>query len=136
MIGTAIFTMFFYMMQGRFTSMFMALWVLTLFGLTISGSHFNPCVTLAQMIRKKTTFGRKRRLLGIMYITAQFFGGIIGATAISTLLKEGADWRINVMPAATNCEYQAWTFQRQDENDGLIDCRYDIPPENNSEEDP
>ena len=47
MIGTAVFTLFFYMMQGRFTSMFMALWVLTLFGLNISGSHFNPCVTMA-----------------------------------------------------------------------------------------
>lgn len=104
-IGTACFTMFFYMMQGRFTSMFMALWVLTLFGLNISGSHFNPCVTLAQMIRKKTTFGKKRRLLGVMYLTAQFMGGIVGAMAIATLLKEGPEYRINVMPSATGCEY-------------------------------
>lgn len=46
-MGTAVFTMFFYMMQGRFTSMFMAMWIMTLFGINISGAHFNPCVTVA-----------------------------------------------------------------------------------------
>ena len=61
------------------------------------------------MIRKKTTFG-KRRLLGVIYLFAQFSGGILGATAIATLLKEGRDWRINVMPSANECEYKDWAF--------------------------
>lgn len=47
LIGTAFFTMFFFMMAGRFTSMFMAMWILTLFGINISGAHFNPSVTVA-----------------------------------------------------------------------------------------
>lgn len=133
-MGTAFFTMFYYMMQGRFTSMLMALWVLTLFGLNISGSHFNPCVTLAQMVRKKTTFGRKRRLLGVMYLAGQFIGGIIGACAIALLLKESSDIRINVMPAAVGCEYQDWNYM------GTLtdakDCRYDIPVANPDVEQP
>lgn len=47
LIGTAFFTMFFYMMAGRFTSMFMAMWIITLFGINISGSHYNPSITVA-----------------------------------------------------------------------------------------
>lgn len=125
-MGTAFFTMFFFMMQGRFTPMLMAMWVITLFGLNISGSHFNPCVTLAQMLRRKTTFSSKRRLLGIMYIFGQFTGSLIGSCAVATLLKEGSAYRINVMPAAYDCEYKDWAYvNNEGEND--IDCRYDIP---------
>jgi glycerol uptake facilitator-like aquaporin len=137
MVGTAFFTMFFYMMSGRFTAMLMAMWIITLFGLHISGSHFNPSVTMAQMLRRKTTFG-KRRLLGVIYLVAQFSGGILGATGVALLLKEGSRYRINVMPASNECEYKEWSYTREyPEGDPYharnIDCRYDIPSGENGE---
>ena len=42
-------------------------WVITLFGVAISGAHFNPAVTVVFMLRKHSSFG-SRRLLGILYI--------------------------------------------------------------------
>lgn len=109
MIGTAVFTMFWYMLNGRYSSMLLSFWVITLFGMNISGAHYNPCITLAQMVRKSSSFGR-RRLLGIMYLFAQLFGGVIGAVAIAALLKEGSRYRINVMPSAFGCEYKDWAY--------------------------
>ena len=53
-------------------------------GANISGSHFNPAVTLAFMFRKDE--GRFRRLLGILYIAFQFLGGIVGALFSYNLL--------------------------------------------------
>jgi len=128
MIGTAVFTMFFYMLNGRYSSMLLSLWVITLFGMNISGAHYNPCITLAQMVRKSSSFGR-RRLLGIMYLVAQLFGGVLGAVAISALLKEGSRYRINVMPSAFGCEYKDWAYTKTetiDEEEKVYDCRYDI----------
>lgn len=43
--------------------------------MAISGAHFNPAVTVVAMLRKNSNFG-SRRLLGLMYIAAQFLGGI------------------------------------------------------------
>lgn len=57
-------------------------------------------------------------------------GAIIGACAIATLLKEGSQYRINVMPTAFGCEYKDWLYYRVDkvegEDDKIVDCRYDI----------
>jgi glycerol uptake facilitator-like aquaporin len=33
--------------------MLLGFWVVTLFGIGISGGHFNPSITLVQMFRKK-----------------------------------------------------------------------------------
>jgi glycerol uptake facilitator-like aquaporin len=56
----------------------LGMWIITLFGQAISGAHFNPAVTIVFMLRKNSNLG-SRRLLGIMYIVAQFLGGIIAA---------------------------------------------------------
>lgn len=131
--GTAIFTMMFYMLQGRFAGMLLSLWVITLFGMGISGAHFNPCITLSQMLRRSSSSStfKKRRLLGIMYLFAQLIGGLLGALAIAALLKESSKFRINVMPAAFGCEYQSWTHvvynKTVDPPTIITDCRYDIP---------
>mgnify|MGYP000253520186 CR=1 FL=1 len=50
--------------------------ILLIFGARISGSHFNPAITLAFMFRKDT--GRFSRNLGILYIVAQYCGGVLG----------------------------------------------------------
>jgi glycerol uptake facilitator-like aquaporin len=40
---------------------------MTLFAFNISGAHFNPAVTIANMLRKNSNFGKKR-IKGFLYI--------------------------------------------------------------------
>ena len=58
-----------YSMHGRLAGILLSLWILTLFFVDLSGAHFNPCITLAVMFRRKSAFG-KRRLKGLFYIVA------------------------------------------------------------------
>ena len=46
MMGTMVFTIVFHMYNGRYEGVLMSLWVLTLFGMNLSGAHYNPCITL------------------------------------------------------------------------------------------
>jgi len=55
----------------------LGIFVLLIFGAKVSGSHFNPAVTLAFMLRRDT--GKFSRPLGIAYIIAQFAGAFIGS---------------------------------------------------------
>lgn len=51
---------------GDFAGFLLGIFVLLIFGAKISGSHYNPCVTLAFMFRRDV--GRFSRILGIAYI--------------------------------------------------------------------
>ena len=62
-------------------------WVLIIFGAKISGSQYNPAVTLAFMFRKDT--GRFSRPLGLAYIVFQLSGAFLGCL-ISYLLTQDA----------------------------------------------
>ena len=54
---------------------------MTCFCWKISGSHFNPAVTLAMMLRRgEARFPISR---GVMYIVAQFVGGYMGALLVN-----------------------------------------------------
>ena len=75
MIGTAFLTLFF--ISGFETTILLGLWILTIFFWKITGSHFNPAVTLAFMLRKDT--GRFSRKLGICYLIFQYAGALLGA---------------------------------------------------------
>ena len=86
--GTALLAIIIYAMQGHLSFVLLSLWILTLFFLDISGAHFNPCVTLAVMFKKNSTFG-KRRLKGLLYILFQFFGAILGTFVAKDLLSGG-----------------------------------------------
>ena len=66
--------------------MLLGMWIITLFGVAISGAHFNPAITLAIMLRKNSNFG-SRRLLGIMYIVAQILGGILAGSLSRFILS-------------------------------------------------
>jgi glycerol uptake facilitator-like aquaporin len=44
----------------------LGLWILTIFGFRISGSHYNPAITLAFMFRRDV--GKFPRALGLAYI--------------------------------------------------------------------
>jgi glycerol uptake facilitator-like aquaporin len=72
--------------------MLLGIWVATLFGEAISGSHFNPAVTIVVMLRKNSSFG-SRRLKGILYIVAQLIGGILQAF-LSIFLRTGDKFMI------------------------------------------
>lgn len=64
--------------------------ILLIFSARISGSHFNPAITLAFMFRRDT--GRFSRLLGLLYIAAQYAGAFCGAIIAYNLFE--ADKRI------------------------------------------
>ena len=65
-MGTAMLTSLFLSTRGFGLPFFIGFFVLLVFSARISGSHFNPAVTLAFMIRKET--GGFSRLLGIAFI--------------------------------------------------------------------
>lgn len=63
--------------SGDSVGMFCGFFVLLIFCARISGSHFNPAVTIAFMFRRDT--GRFSRVLGFAYILAQFIGAMAGS---------------------------------------------------------
>lgn len=74
-VGTMVFTIFF--VAGGQTTILLGLWILNIFFWKISGSHFNPAVTLAFMLRRD-----EKRLswkIGVAYIVAQLLGAYAGA---------------------------------------------------------
>ena len=77
--------------------MLLGYWIITLFAVSISGAHFNPCITLAAMLRKNSTFGT-RRLRGIIYIAAQMLGGLAAASLSKFLLNEEDGSNLAVSP--------------------------------------
>lgn len=79
MIGTAMLTCFVMLTPtDNMANLVFSSWVVIAMGWKISGSHFNPAVTLAIMFRKNPRFMFKRPL-GIAYILFQFGGGIAAA---------------------------------------------------------
>ena len=59
------------------TALLLTLWVLTIFGIKISGAHYNPAISFAFMLRRDV--GKFPRVLGIAYIVFQCFGAFLGA---------------------------------------------------------
>lgn len=79
LIGTFFFTIFF--TTHSQVVMLAGLWILTIFFWKISGSIFNPAVTLALMFRRDD---RKMPIgLGVAMIGAQLAGGLLGALIVN-----------------------------------------------------
>jgi glycerol uptake facilitator-like aquaporin len=55
----------------------LGMFVTIMFSARISGSHFNPCITLGYMIGN-VKIGKFDRILGFLYIAAQFAGALLG----------------------------------------------------------
>lgn len=55
----------------------LGMFVTIMFSARISGSHFNPCITLSFMFGNVKQ-GKFDRILGVLYIVAQFSGAILG----------------------------------------------------------
>lgn len=70
-VGTAVLGVFYLLMGDKQAGVLLGYWVVTLFGVAISGAHFNPCVTLVHMFKKNPEkLFRGQRLIGIMYMVA------------------------------------------------------------------
>jgi len=78
-VGTLLFTMFF--TSGSQSVILAGLFLMTCFCWKISGSHFNPAVTFAMMMRRGEA--RFPVSLGLMYIAAQLLGGYCGALLVN-----------------------------------------------------
>ena len=50
-IGTFTITLFYLMIGDEEAGMFLSLWIVFIFGMPISGSHFNPMITFGMMMR-------------------------------------------------------------------------------------
>ena len=72
--------------------MLLVIWVLTIFGMRISGAHYNPCISIAYMLKKDT--GSFPRVLGLGYAAMQILGAFGGAL-ISWFLIGGYNGLIN-----------------------------------------
>ena len=101
--GTAFLSVYFYTNKGKFSGIFFAYWITSLFAFTISGAHFNPIITLCQMLRRNSNFG-SRRLKGILYILAQMLGGLVGAFLCTLIYKGDAD-SLRKRPEYTGFDY-------------------------------
>jgi glycerol uptake facilitator-like aquaporin len=68
-LGTVLLALLYHCVSvgaGDIAGFLLGIFVLLIFSAKISGSHYNPAVTLAFMLRRDT--GRFSRLLGIAYI--------------------------------------------------------------------
>ena len=85
---------------GQQVALLLALWVMIIFGMNISGAHYNPAVSLAYMLRKDV--GRYPRVLGIAYMFSQLLGAILGAFIswflLSPTVLNGASGVIAINP--------------------------------------
>ena len=71
--GTFMLTLFFY---GTSQAIILSgLWILIVFAWKISGSHFNPAITLAFMFRRDSKVFPKS--LGVSYIAVQILGAFL-----------------------------------------------------------
>jgi glycerol uptake facilitator-like aquaporin len=77
LLGTLLLTTLYMMNKGNALSMFIGYFILLILSARISGSHYNPIVTLAFMLRKDA--GQFNRWLGILYMMFQLVGALAGA---------------------------------------------------------
>lgn len=92
MLLTALFNSSF--QTGDGTGLLCGFFVLLIFSARISGSHFNPAITLAFMFRRDT--GRFSRLLGLLYIAAQYAGALLGAIISYNLFQANGSQPLSV----------------------------------------
>jgi glycerol uptake facilitator-like aquaporin len=69
------------------------MFVTIMFSARISGSHFNPCITLGYMIGNVKQ-GKFDRVLGFLYIAAQFAGAFLGC--IFAKIFSGTTYKIEL----------------------------------------
>ena len=91
---TSLFNSAFQGEGGGFVGLLSGFFVLLIFSARISGSHFNPAITLAFMFRRDT--GKFSRLLGLLYIAAQYAGALLGAILSYNLFQANTKQPLSV----------------------------------------
>jgi glycerol uptake facilitator-like aquaporin len=71
----------------------LGIFVLLIFGAKVSGSHYNPAITLAFMLRRDT--GKFSRPLGIAYIVFQVAGGFVGGLLAYFFTQTGSTFGVD-----------------------------------------
>lgn len=69
LFGTTFLGLVYLLIGNQQPGVLLCYWIISLFGLSISGAHYNPAITVAIMLRKNSGFG-SRRLKGLLYIAA------------------------------------------------------------------
>lgn len=67
--GTFMLGLFYFTIGSEQEGMLLGFWVVNLFGLEMTGAHFNPIITLGYMMQSNSQFFEKHKL-GIMYFIA------------------------------------------------------------------
>ena len=73
----------------------LGMFVTIMFSARISGSHFNPCITLGYMIGN-VKIGKFDRILGFLYIAAQFAGAFLGCGFAKIFSGNEADIKLEI----------------------------------------
>ena len=98
LVGTTVIGIFYLTIAHSQAGMLLGYWIINLFGVAISGAHFHPGITLATMLRRNSSFGT-RRLRGVIYIVAQFLGGLAAAAISKFLLNNSKGSNMAVSPS-------------------------------------
>lgn len=93
-LGTLLLTALICATVADVTGLICGFFILLIFSARISGSHFNPAITLAFMFRRDT--GRFSRLLGILYIAAQYGGALLGSLLTYNLFEAAISDKVGV----------------------------------------
>ena len=72
----------------------LGMFICIMFSARISGSHFNPCITMSYMIGNVKQ-GKFDRILGFLYIVAQFVGAQAGMI-LGSIFMSGRNLKINL----------------------------------------
>jgi len=101
-IGTLLLTMTFLTHGAGTGRILLALWILTVFCWKVSGSHFNPCISMAYIFRKDTL--GLPRLVAMFYMLVQVLGALCGALLMVWLQSDlppigpSNQWKICTKP--------------------------------------
>lgn len=76
----------------------MGMFVTIMFSARISGSHFNPCITLGYMVGNVKQ-GKFDRVLGFLYILAQFAGAFMGSIFARIFSGSSINIHLQVQPS-------------------------------------
>ena len=66
----------------------LGIFVIIIMSFKISGSHYNPCITLAYMLGNVNDGKKFNRLVGLLYIAAQF-GAACGGALLAKIFTSG-----------------------------------------------
>jgi len=126
MVGTLTIGIFYMMIGDQQVGVLLGLWVIILFGESISGSHFNPAITLVFMLRKNSTHLGTRRLKGIFYIVAQMLGGILSGLFSKIFLAH----QFEITPRFEPCTGDGFSITNVNttEANNTITCNYSYLP--------